>query len=124
MKTIGFELNDYHGNMIERFKEACQKARITYSKEAIITKAYGELLELNLALLYYAQGFTTERYCHLQEEIVDVLFMIVQVGLFVDLEKNDYWFEKKLEKLEQDLKNHGVNLKENHPNKFTKYLEE
>jgi hypothetical protein len=102
MKTIGLRVSDE--SLKERIDNLCVDALDKWGQPLQQEVAAEECLELAHAILKLKRGFTKERFCNFQEEIVDVLIMIVQCGIMADLDGLDYWFEKKADKLENALK--------------------
>lgn len=101
MKTIGLRVENE--DLEKRIESACVEAIGKWGQPKQLDMAVEELLELVNAILHFKRGFTKDRFCNLQEEIVDVLIMIKQLGIMADLDGLDYWFDKKVSRLEKRL---------------------
>lgn len=100
METIGLRVKNE--SLKDELNLACSEALIEWGEQQQLDIAIEELLELVHAILKYKRD-RKENYCNLQEEIVDVLIMIVQLGSITDLDGLDYWFEKKFKQLRNRL---------------------
>lgn len=95
----GEKIKENNDTNIDKLKEVCKKAVKHYGEESRKQLAIEECSELIQALCKDMRG----KKHNVEEEIADVLIMINQLFNIYDMEKMDYWLNKKIERLNERM---------------------